>query len=68
MTTEEMAKAISELVPEAEFYDYQDISEQTENFTETVNMALICGNAHTFIPYLKDIAEAERAESYNPLF
>jgi hypothetical protein len=64
MTTDEMAKAISELVTEAEFYDYQDISEQTENFTETVNMALICGNAHTFIPYLKDIAETERAESY----
>lgn len=78
MTAEELATALDLLAQEFDYYNYQDYSDPTEDPIETVALELRCGNAHKYIPFLKDVVEEkceqsaqaevllERMKSYEP--
>lgn len=63
MTAEELAAALDLLAQEFDYYNYQDYSDPTEDPIETVALELRCGNAHKYIPFLKDVVEEECVQS-----
>ena len=63
MTAKELAAALDLLAQEFDYYNYQDYSDPTEDPIETVALELRCGNAHKYIPFLKDVVEEECEQS-----
>lgn len=63
MSAEELAAALDLLAQEFDYYNYQDYSDPTEDPIETVALELRCGNAHKYIPFLKDVVEEECEQS-----
>ena len=63
MTAEELAAALDLLAQEFDYYNYQDYSDPTEDPIEMVALELRCGNAHKYIPFLKDVVEEECVQS-----
>lgn len=63
MTADELAAALNELAEDFDPYDYRDNFSPEEDMVETVALELRCGNAHIYMPFLKDVVEEECEES-----
>ena len=63
MTVDELAVALNELAEDFDPYDYRDNFSPEEDMVETVALELRCGNAHMYMPFLKDVVEEECEES-----
>ena len=63
MTADELAVALNELAEDFDPYDYRDNFSPEEDMMETVALELRCGNAHIYLPFLKDVVEEECEES-----
>lgn len=63
MTADELAVALNELAEDFDPYDYRDNFNPEEDMVETVALELRCGNAHIYMPFLKDVVEEECEES-----
>ena len=58
-----MAAALNELVEDFAPYDYCYNFSPEEDLVETMALELRCGNAHIYMPFLKDVVEEKCEES-----